>query len=87
MAEFTIIPAKEAPRPTAVGNAHLARRMLEYEGYVAELRPGVVGKLQPGLHETTRALVLRIVRAGNRLEKPVQAWQADGTVYFQRRQG
>jgi hypothetical protein len=86
MAEFTIIPEKEAPRPRAVGSAHLARRMLEYERYVAELRPGDVGKLKPGPHETSRALILRIDRAGNRIGKPVQAWQADGAVYYRHRQ-
>jgi len=87
MAEFTIIPAKEAPRPMAVGNAYLARRMLEYERYVAELGRGDVGKLKPAPHETARALILRIARAGNRIGKPVQAWQADGAVYFRHRQG
>jgi hypothetical protein len=87
MAEFTIIPAKEAPRPRAVGNAHIARRMREYERYVAELGPADVGKLRPGMHETARSLVLRITRAGNRIRTPVQAWQAEGAVYFRQRHG
>jgi hypothetical protein len=81
MAEFSVIPSSQAP-PKPATNTTLARRKAQYEGYVLSLKGGSVGKLVPERAETPRALLVRIGRAATRVGKPIEAWQADGVVYF-----
>ena len=57
-------------------------RMGEYEGFLTAVKKGHVGKLAPSPGETARGLVLRIKRAGTRVGKDLDAWVADGVVYF-----
>jgi hypothetical protein len=56
--------------------------MREYEEYLGTLTDQDVGCLTPGAGETPRGLMLRIRRAGTRLNRPVTAWIVDGAVYF-----
>ena len=82
MAEFTILDEAAAP-PAPRTRPAVIRRMREYEGYVASVRSGRVGKLQPaGPDETPRGLALRITRAGRRLGRRVRTWIDGDIVYF-----
>jgi hypothetical protein len=81
MAEFSVISASQAP-PMPHKKTPIARRMAQYEGYVLTLKCGSAGKLVPERAETPRALLVRIRRAAGRVGRPVEAWQADGVVYF-----
>lgn len=81
MATFTVIDAASAPKPNRQAGA-LAARMAEYDGYVAGVKKGQVGKLQPAANESPRGLALRVSRAGKRLGKPVDTWVVDGVLYF-----
>jgi hypothetical protein len=81
MAEFSVIPASQAP-PMPRKKTASARRMAQYEGYVLTLKGGSVGKLVPERAETPRALLMRINRASRRAGRAIDAWQADGVVYF-----
>ena len=81
MAEFSVIKESEAPKRRSYPNA-LRARMASYEGYIAQVGKGQVGKLEPTQAETPRGLALRINRAGKRSGKAVRAWVVDGAVYF-----
>ncbi len=81
MAEFKVIKATSAPPPPR-SPARLKARMADYEQYVEQVKVGQVGRLAPAAGESPRGVALRISRAGTRLGKPVQAWVADGGVYF-----
>ena len=56
--------------------------MAEYESFVNGVKKGQVGKLSPSAGETARGVALRITRAGTRIGRSVDAWVADGVVYF-----
>ena len=84
MAAFSVIPASQAP-PMPRKKTTIARRMAQYEGYVLTLKSGSVGRLAPERAETPRALLTRIGRAASRVGKPIDAWQAEGVVYFRTR--
>ena len=56
--------------------------MVEYESFVNGVKKGQVGKLSPSADETPRGVALRISRAGKRIGRSVDAWVADGVVYF-----
>lgn len=81
MAEFTVVKESDAPRPTRQ-SGRLAVRMREYEAYVQAVGTGKVGRLSPGKGETARGLALRVSRAGKRMNKNINTWVADNSVYF-----
>lgn len=81
MAEFDVLKASEAPRPSSLPT-RLAARMREYEDYVMSLKKGQVGKLVPGSNESARSVALRVSRAGKRSGRVLDTWVVDGTVYF-----
>lgn len=81
MAEFTVIKESEAPRPTRQ-TGRLAARMREYEKFVEGVPAGRVGKLTPSRGETPRGVALRVSRAGKRMNKSINTWVVDDTVYF-----
>ncbi len=81
MAEFSVVKESEAPKQTTYPNA-IKKRMAAYESYVGQVGKGKVGKLEPTQAETTRALALRISRAGVRSGKTVRTWVVDGAVFF-----
>ena len=81
MAQFTVIPEAQAPRPTRQ-SGRLAQRMREYEQYIGSVKKGQVGQLTPAASETARGIALRISRAGKRAGKAVRTWVVDGSVYF-----
>lgn len=82
MAEFTVIKESEAPRPSRQ-SGRLASRMREYEKYVSGVKKSEVGKLTPSRGETPRGVALRISRAGKRMNKSVNTWVVEETVYFE----
>jgi len=59
--------------------------MADYERYVATPLKGQVGKLVPGATETSRAVAVRVTRAGKRTGRTTQTWVVDGVVYFKAR--
>ncbi len=59
--------------------------MAEYERYAGGVKAGQVGKLSPTGGESTRSVAVRISRAGKRIGRPIEAWVADGAVYFANR--
>ena len=81
MATFTVLEASKAP-PAPAKRSPLAARMAEYERYAAGVKSGQVGKLAPTGGESTRAVAVRISRAGKRIGQAIDAWVADGAVYF-----
>ena len=81
MAKFTTMSADKAPQPTKQ-TGRLGARMREYEGYIADVKRGDVGKLTPGTNESARGLALRISRAAKRLGKSTDTWVVDGALYF-----
>jgi hypothetical protein len=81
MAEFSVIKEADAPRPTRQ-SGRLAVRMREYEKFVEGVPAGRVGKLVPSRGETSRGVALRVSRAGKRVNKRVNTWVVDDTVYF-----
>lgn len=56
--------------------------MREYEKYVDSVPAGKVGKLAPSRGETPRGIALRVSRAGKRMNKNINTWVMDETVYF-----
>lgn len=81
MAEFTVIKESDAPRPTRQ-TGRLAARMREYEKFVDGVPAGRIGKLVPSRGETPRGVALRVSRAGKRMNKSINTWVVDDTVYF-----
>lgn len=81
MAEFSVIKEADAPRPTRQ-TGRLAIRMREYEKFVDGVSSGKVGKLVPSRGETPRGVALRVSRAGKRMNKAINTWVVDDTVYF-----
>lgn len=81
MATFTVLDASKAPKAPPK-RSPLAARMAEYERYAAGVKSGQVGRLKPAAGESTRSVAVRITRAGKRTGRAVDAWVADGTVYF-----
>lgn len=81
MATFTVLEASKAPAAPAK-RSPLAARMAEYERYAAGVKIGQVGKLVPSGGESTRAIAVRVSRAGKRIGKAIEAWVDDGVVYF-----
>jgi hypothetical protein len=81
MAQFTVIPEAQAPRPMKQ-SGRLVQRMREYEQYIGSVKKGQVGQLTPAVNETARGIALRISRAGKRAGKAVRTWVVDGSVYF-----
>ncbi len=59
--------------------------MAEYERYVTAPRKGQVGKLVPAGTETSRAVAVRVTRAGKRAGRAMETWVLDGVVYFKPR--
>jgi hypothetical protein len=82
MAEFSVVKESEAPKP-ARQTGRLAARMREYEGYVANVGAGKVGRLVPGSNETGRGVALRVSRAAKRAGKSINTWVVNDVVYFQ----
>jgi hypothetical protein len=82
MAKFQKIRKAEAPVPVRQ-TGRLAARMRLYEEHVASVGAGEVGKLTPDKDETARGIVLRIGRAGRRMNKPVRTWIDKNVVYFE----
>ena len=81
MATFSVIDAGKAPaQPQPAGPSKV--RMAEYEGFLARVKKGHVGKLTPAGRDTPHGVALRIRRAGKRVGKAVDAWVVDGVVYF-----
>jgi hypothetical protein len=56
--------------------------MREYEKFVEGVPSGRVGKLVPSRGETSRGVALRVSRAGKRMNKSINTWVVDDTVYF-----
>jgi hypothetical protein len=83
MANFTGIDAAKAPPPPATPSS-AARRMKQYDSYLASLKAGQVGKLVPGANETPRGVAMRIGRAAKRGRTTIHSWVVDGVVYFSR---
>jgi hypothetical protein len=81
VAEFSVVPEREAPKPTRQ-TGRLAARMREYEQYVTSVKSGQVGKLTPVRGESPRGLALRVSRAGKRIGRSIDTWVVDGNVYF-----
>ena len=81
MAEFSVVPEREAPKPTRQ-TGRLAARMREYEKFVEAVGSGKGGKLVPARGETARGIALRISRAAKRNGKATETWVVDGAVYF-----
>ncbi|MCB1694361.1 MAG: hypothetical protein KDI19_16430 [Pseudomonadales bacterium] len=81
MAEFSVVPEREAPKPTRQ-TGRLAARMREYETFVTSVKAGQVGKLTPAKGESARGIALRVSRAAKRINKAADTWIADGSVYF-----
>ncbi|MEO6044868.1 MAG: hypothetical protein ABIQ47_13260 [Tepidiformaceae bacterium] len=86
MATFIVLDASKAPKAPPK-RSPLAARMAEYERYAVGVKGGQVGKLVPTGGESTRSVAVRISRAGNRIGRSVDAWVADGAVYFKASQG
>jgi hypothetical protein len=81
VAEFSVLKESEAPRRSKTAG-RLSARMREYEGFVAGVKKGQVGRLAPASGESPRGVALRVSRAGKRIGRDVNAWVVDGTVYF-----
>lgn len=77
MADFSVVKQAAAPRRPANAPNRLNSRMAQYEGYVASLKKGEVGRLAPDTNETARELLPRVTRAGQRISRPVEAWTVD----------
>lgn len=85
MPQFTAIPESEAPaKPRPASRAQAVQA--EFESYVDSLDPGEVGVLTLDPDDNQRGIMLRISRAGARIDKPVATWAgSDGNVYFKRK--
>ena len=81
MAKFSKVKESEAPRPIKQ-SGRLAMRMRQYEDHVSSVKSGEVGVLVPEAGETPRGIALRVGRAARRLNKAVETWVVDNTVYF-----
>jgi hypothetical protein len=81
MAQFRVLPEKDAPKPTRQ-TGRLAARMREYETFVTSVKSGQVGELTPNEGETARGLALRVSRAGKRIGRNIDTWVVNGVVYF-----
>jgi hypothetical protein len=81
MPDFSVVDEAAAPAAPRTRPA-LVRRMREYEGYVTAVKPGRVGRLNPGAGETAKGLAIRISRAGRRIGKRVHTWISGDVVYF-----
>lgn len=81
MAQLTVIEVADAPkRPTTPKG--LRDRMAQYENYVMGVKKGQVGKLIPSDGESSRAVAVRVSRAGKRIRRPLDVWSVGGAVYF-----
>ena len=81
MATFNVISERAAP-PQPKAKSPFAKRMSEYQGFVAGLKKGSVGRLSPAPGETARSVSMRVNRAATRLGRPIASWVSDGVVYF-----
>ena len=56
--------------------------MVEYEGFVRNVKSDQVGRLVASASENERSLMLRVSHAARRIGKAVDSWAVDGIVYF-----
>lgn len=82
MAKFTKMSREKAPNPVRQ-TGRLKARMHEYEDYVAGVKKGDAGRLEPEGGETPRGIALRISRAAKRMGVSIRTWVVDGAVYFE----
>lgn len=72
------VKLSDAPR---VVKTPLAKRGLEYDGYVNSVGAGEALRFELGSGETVRAIRSRLYAAARRMEKDIDVWDVDGVVY------
>lgn len=85
MPKFTSIDESATPKK-AVGSVADIKMQREYEGYVSTVPTGKNGKVELDESERVphimRGIKLRLVRAGDRINKDVEVWSDDANIYF-----
>lgn len=82
MPKFTVRKPGEVPQNTRVSKA-VRERQLAYEEYITSVGDQV-GELELDPSEDIRSTKVRLTRAASRLGVSINAWDANGKVYFRK---
>jgi hypothetical protein len=82
MPTFTVRKPGEVPQNTCVSKA-TRELQFAYESYLTSVGDQV-GELELDPSENIRSIKVRLTRAASRLGVSIQAWDANGKVYFQK---